>query len=255
MKKLVVVCLMLVTVALPSVSSAIGLEVAAGLWNQSPGGDIRYNGDTLDVKSDLGYGNQTRFTGRAKIDMPLIIPNIYLMATPMSFDGSGSKSAAFTFGSKTFTASAPYTSELSMDHYDVALYYGVPFLGLASLGKLNVDAGLNLRFVNLDAKIDQPSTNLHESKSFTLPVPMVYVAAQVTPIERLALEAELRAIAYNSNHFYDFIARVKYKALKLVLVDAFIAGGYRYESINIDAKDVKAGINVGGPFVELGVEF
>jgi outer membrane protein len=167
----------------------------------------------------------------------------------MEFEGTGSKSASFTFGDRTFTGNTNFTSSLQLDHYDIAFYYGLPFVKTATLNKLNVDAGLNVRFIDLKAEVKQGAIN--ESKSFTLPVPMVYVGAQFKPVEKLSIEAEIRGIAYGSNHFYDLIGRAKYK----VFGPAFISAGYRYEDIKIDTKDVKANIRFSGPFAEVGVEF
>lgn len=245
-----VVVLVLLSLALtPLPAYAIGLEVAAGMWNQSPEGTMAYQQTPLSLTDDLGYSSKLRAYGRAKIDMPLIIPNIYLMATPMSFDGAGSKNVNFLFGNKTYSGNVPFTSELVLDHYDIALYYGLPFINLATAKKLNVDAGLNLRVIDLSAKITQGA--ISESKSFAIPVPMVYLGAQLKPIDKLSLEAELRAIAYNSSHYYDLIGRVKYK----IFGPAFIAAGYRYEDISIDTEDVIASLRFGGPFAEAGVEF
>jgi hypothetical protein len=36
-----------------------------------------------------------------------------------------------------------------MDHYDVALYYSIPFLKTATLGIFNIEAGLNARIFDL----------------------------------------------------------------------------------------------------------
>jgi outer membrane protein len=119
----------------------------------------------------------------------------------------------------------------------------------ATLKKLNVDVGLNARLVDIKAEVKQGA--VQESKSLTIPLPMVYVGAQFRPINKLSLEAELRGIALGSNHFYDLIGRVKYKAIGNV----FIAAGYRYENIKIDRSDVKANLTFSGPFAEAGVEF
>ena len=35
----------------------------------------------------------------------------------------------------------------------------------------------------------------------------------------------------------------------------FIAGGWRYEDIAIDEKDIKAEVKFSGPFLEAGVDF
>ena len=105
-----------------------------GIWRQDPSGDIGYKGESLSLDNELKYDTKSKVFGRVKIDMPLVIPNIYLMATPMKFDGDGSKNANFTFGDKTFAGNAPFSSSLKLDHYDVALYYGLPFLKTATLG-------------------------------------------------------------------------------------------------------------------------
>lgn len=234
---------------IPQFALAIGFEAAAGIWNHDPSGDMRYKGETLSLGNDLKYGSETRFFGRAKIDMPLLIPNIYIMATPIEFEGTGSKNVNFTFGDRTFTGNTDFTSSLQLDHYDIAFYYGLPFVKTATLNKLNVDAGLNVRFIDMKAEVKQGA--IQESKSLTIPLPMVYVGAQFKPVKDLSLEAEVRGIAIGSNHFYDLIGRIKYK----VAGPVFISAGYRYEDIKIDKSDVKANLTFSGPFAEAGVEF
>ena len=235
-------------VVVPGIASAIGLEAALGVWNQKPQGDISLNGPSLSFEDDMKMGDKTRLYGRAKIDMPLMVPNIYLMATQTKSGGTGSRDNAFQFGDKTFSKES-FASDLTLNEYDLGLYYGVPFVKLASLGKLNVDAGVNLKVINLDVEITQKATR--ESKSFTVPIPMVYLGAQFKPLESLSIEAELRGIALSSDHYYDIIGRVKYK----VFGPAFMAAGYRYEDLQVDEKQVKTNRRLGGPFIEAGVEF
>lgn len=40
-------------------------------------------------------------------------------------------------------------------NYDITFYYGLPFVKTATLNKLNVDAGLNVRFIDLNAEVKQ----------------------------------------------------------------------------------------------------
>lgn len=237
--------------SIPQLASAVGFEAAAGIWNQDPSGDISYKGESLSVENELKYDSKTKIFGRVKIDMPLMLPNIYLMATPMKFEADGSKNASFTFGDRTFTGNVPFSSSVQLDHYDIALFYGVPFLKTATLGKLNVEVGLNARIIDFEAEINQPTTGIKESKSMTIPVPMIYLGAQFKPVNWLGFEAEARGIAYSGNHYYDLIGRVKIKPIGPI----FIAGGYRYEDIKIDKSDVKANLTFSGPFAEVGVEF
>lgn len=236
---------------LPGASSAAGIEVALGGWSQDPNGDISYKGDSLSLDRDLGYGGKTRFFGRAKIETPLFFPNVYLMATPMKFEGTGSLNIPFVFGNQTFNAKIPFSSTFRLDHYDVALYYGLPFIKTATAGKLNIDAGIDIRILDLSTSLAQSTLNIRESKNFMQPIPMVYVGAQLKPAAKLSLEAEIRAIAFNSNHFYDLIGRVKYK----VIGPAFVSAGYRHESFALSSEGVKADERFGGPFAEVGVEF
>lgn len=236
---------------MPQTAFALGIEAAIGGWSQDPSGDISYKGQSLDVGNDLKYGSKTKAMGRVKIDMPLLIPNIYLMYTPMKFDGDGSKNVNFTFGNRTFSGNVPFSSSVKLDHYDLGLYYGIPFVNTATAKKLNVDAGLNIRVIDFNAEVKQPATGITESKGLTIPLPMVYVAAQFKPIKYFAAEAEARGIAYSSNHYYDLIGRLKVKPIDNV----FVAGGYRYENIKIDQSSVKANLKFSGPFFEAGIEF
>jgi len=235
----------------PEITSAVGLELAVGGWKQDPSGDIGYKGEKLSVENELKYDSETKIFGRAKIDLPLWLPNIYLMATPMKFEEDGRKSINFTFGDRTFAADVPFSSSVRADHYDICLYYGLPFLKKATLGKLNVELGLNGRIIDFEAKIDQPTTGIKESKSLTVPVPMVYTGIQIYPVKFIGAEFEGRGIAFSSNHYYDLIGRIKIKPFK----PFFIAGGYRHEDIKIDKSDVKASLKFKGPFAEAGIEF
>ena len=235
----------------PETTPAAGLEVAVGGWRQDPSGDIGYKGEKLSVENELKYNSENKLFGRAKIDLPLWLPNIYLMVTPMKFDDEGSKSINFTFGDKTFTANVPFTSSIQADHYDICLFYGLPFLKKATFGKLNAELGLDGRIIDFKARIDQTATGIVESKSLTLLVPMVYTGIQFRPIKFIGAEVEARGIAFSSNHYYDLIGRLKIMPFR----PFFISGGYRYESIKIDERDVKATLKFKGPFIETGIEF
>jgi outer membrane protein len=251
MKKsmLSLVCLFVVSLlVLPGSAFAfLGLEVGVGYWKQDPSGTLEYQGTSLDLKNDLKFDSKYKPYARVKAELPLILPNIYLMATPMEFSGTGNKTV--TFGGQNFTAG--FDSKLKMDHYDIALYYPLPFIKTASLGVLNAELGINARIINFEGTLHQPTTGISTSKKLTLYVPMIYAGIQVKPTSSFSIEAEGRGIAYSSNHYYDIIGRLKV----MPAGPLFIGAGYRYESIKIDASDVKADIKFTGPFVEAGLVF
>jgi outer membrane protein len=252
---------MLFLLAVPASSFAIGIEAALGGWYQDPEGTLALKPisliDEIDIDKEAGYDEEFRVMGRVKIDMPLVLPNIYVMATPMMFDGTGSKGANFKFGDIQFDAALPFSSEVTLNHYDIALYYGIPFLDTATAGMLNVELGLNARIVDFNAEVTgtEAITGITrtEKESFTTAAPLVYVGAQIRPVDWLSIEGEGRGIAYSGDHYYDLIGRVKVKPLGPLPV--FISGGWRYEDIKIGIQDIEANVDIGGPFAEVGIEF
>lgn len=248
--------LLIALLLIPTFAYALGLEAGVGYWKQTPSGTFSYNAgsatDEIDLKNDAGLDAKWSMTGRVKVDTLPLLPNVYLMASPMEFTGAGAKNVTFTFGDTTFSANAPFNSKLQMDQFDVALYYPVPMLKLATMGKLNVEIGLNARLIKFAAEVDA-GNGVTDSKSLNVPLPMVYAGVQVKPIDMLSIEGEVRAVSFKGNHYYDYIGRLKVKPVPVVPL--FLGGGYRAEDVLIDVSDVKAVLKVGGPFIEAGFEF
>jgi len=249
---------LLVLVLVPAAASATGIEAAAGVWNQRPNGDFSYKPvsalDDLNVRNDLNYNDRLRVSGRIKIETPLFFPNVYLMATPMNFSGTGSKNATFQFGDTTFNGNVPFNSQLRLDHYDLALYYAIPGLKKATGSHLNVEIGVDARLFDLKASVtgtDGGGSVMTQSKTLVAPVPLLYVGFQVKPVKWFALEGEARGVTYGANHYYDIVGRAKFKPYGPI----FAASGYRYEKLDMDIDDIKAHVSFGGPFGEVGVEF
>ncbi len=255
MKKLLmfISLVFLFTMVMPSQSFSAGVEFAVGVWDQSPQGQLSFEEidefDILDLEDDLNYDDETRIFARLKIDMPLVIPNIYLMATPMEFDGTGQKN--FNFGGTEFTGD--FFSELTLDHLDLALYYGLPFVETATAETFNIEVGINVRIYDFEGTIvgDSFGVTVEESESFTAPIPMVYLAAQLRPLKKLAIEAEARGVIFGDDKVYSLIGRLKWKFLK----PFFIAGGYRYDKIDIEEDDFTLDIDFSGVFGEAGFAF
>lgn len=138
--------------SIPAVTFALGIEASIGGWRQDPGGYLSYKGDRIDVDQDLRYGKRDMVFARLKVDTPLTIPNFYFMASQTKFSRLGQKDVNFEFGGKTFTANTPFYSEIKLDHYDLALYYGLPGINTLTMGILNVELGLNARIFRVFQK-------------------------------------------------------------------------------------------------------
>jgi hypothetical protein len=102
-------------------------------------------------------------------------------------------------------------TSLTLNEYDLALFYGIPFVGVATLGRLNVDIGLNLRLIEVEAEMK--SSLQSEIQKETIPLPMVFVAAQFKPIDIIALEAEIRALSVGDADVVSVLARLRYNSL------------------------------------------
>jgi outer membrane protein len=229
-------------------SFALGLEVAVGGWAQSPSGQLGYQPpfDSLDLESDLGYDDETPLFARVKLDLP-ILPNFYFMATPMEFEGNGSK--IFSFGGASFNQ--PFYSKTTMDHYDVAMYFEVPLLETASLNTFNIEFGIDVRMLEVDMTIRELAPGAAEQFSESLVFPMLYLGFQFKPVDSLAFEVEFFGSEYNDNSYYDFIGRVKYNFTGPV----FLSAGYRIEQLEIDDSGILADLEFSGPFAEAGLDF
>lgn len=226
----------------------VSVEGAVGGFMPSPSGYFQYDGGTVgDVESLLGLDSETFPAARLRVELPLIIPNIYLMATPMEFEGN--LSGEFKFGDDTFDAGADTT--LTINQYDAAFFYGVPFLGMATLGRVGLDFGLNLRMIELEAEMTDSITSAKTSESLTVPVPLLFVAAQLNLIGGFALEAEVRGLDVGYASVISAIGRVKYNTLGPL----FVAAGYRHEEVTVDEDDFDVDITFAGPFAEVGFSF
>jgi outer membrane protein len=235
-------------------------EVAVGGWQQSLGGELGYeiedsDDDIINLEQDFDFDDELRLFGRAKIELPLFFPNFYLISAPMDFEGTGSKSVEIKYGDVTFASGADLDTKLTMNMYDFALYWAIPVLKTATDGIFNIDLGLNVRILDLEATIsgeDAVSANVvEESASGTIPVPMLYVAFQIEPIDEFAIEVEGRGLSIGDNKLYSLIGRLRYNFYG----PAFVTAGYRYDKLEIDEEDILVDVNFGGPFAELGLFF
>jgi outer membrane protein len=250
MKKMyAMLCLAVLVLSFPTSSSAllgvVDIEAAVGGWYVSPSGDMKYN---TAAKSDLedvfGFEEEVFPMGRVKVDLP-VVPVIYAMATPMEFKGDSE--ANFSFNGENFATGAK--TKLTLDHADLALYYGVPFLGLATLGTVHVNAGINIRVY--DVKAEMKDNDSSESMDMTIPLPMLYVSADISPVDAFAIEGEVRALSFGYGQVLSAIARLRLNAFGPL----FVAAGYRYDDISLDKDDFEADFEVSGPFAEVGFKF
>jgi outer membrane protein len=236
------------------------LEVGVGVWEQNVKGDLYYNlysqPDEADMEDDLDLEDDTRGTGYLKLDLPLF-PTLYLGVTPMDFEGTGIMDDPYVFGDKTFLAGRPVNTDIILNHFDVGLYYSLTIPDFALLKKVKMDLGVNFRNADLDVEVrgtvdgEDGETLARESQNYTLVLPMLYGAMQITPVDSLSLEFEGRGVTLSSDHLVSLLGKVKYR----VHGPFFVSAGYRFDSIRLDEDDLNVDCTVSGVFCETGCEF
>lgn len=242
-----------------SLSHAVEVEVAVGGWRQNLSGNFSYQAldstDLIDLEDNLTFDDETVPFGRIRIETPGFIPNFHLVGAPAEFEGSGSKSVAVKFGDTTFNANTALTSKVQAIQYDIGIFWGLPFIKTATVGKLNVDVGLNVRIADLEVEITGTSgaSTVTERESLLVPVPMLYLAVQFAPIDAISIEAEGRGISIGGNSFYSLTGRLRFQFPG----PFFVAGGYRLDKLDVDedVDELIADIELAGPFVEVGLSF
>ena len=232
---------------LASPAGAAEIEAAVAYWGQAPAGSLSYQGDNLDLKRNLNYGEQGKVQVRLKVHMPAFLPNAYFMATFSKFTAQSTLSHPFTFGQVAFNGGQTFSSILKLNHYDLAAYYSL--LPRPVRGLVNVEAGVNARVVDFVAQIDQGATEVLQTS--TIVVPLLYIGAQFKPVRSVSLEAETRGMVFAREHYLDIIGRVKFFPMR----PFFVAAGYRYDEMRLKRHDINASVKLAGPFVEAGAAF
>lgn len=230
-------------------------EISAGYIKQDISGWIQYKGDKIDVEKDLRLGNENSYFVKLKLEHSVpILPNLKFQFLNMSFSGTGKVSKNFTFGNITVNVNNRVHTDLDMDHYDIILFYNLPFISISHI--LDAELGLNVRVVDFYAKVKDLDTGYEDSKSGTIPIPMLHASVEFKPISYFSILAEGNGVAYEGSSFYDITGELRIKPFRSTVVDLFLGLGYKYEKIKIDdISDVSSDIKIKQPFIEAGVLF
>lgn len=236
------------TVALMMATSAnafmgINAEVGAGAWIPELSGDatvkianttstVDFSSANMDDKSASGnnyyYADFSHFVP--------IIPNIRAEKLNYKIDSSSG-------------------AKVDMKQTDIIAYWGVPLVGLATAGVLNINFGLDAK--NLKGTIATSSGN---PKSFDETLPLGYLNAKVSiPFAPINLEATTKMISYDGSSISDNEAKVSVKLpIPLPLIDFKVDLGYRAQNVTISDKLVgglKADVDAKGMFFGMSAKF
>jgi outer membrane protein len=251
----------LLSLGLLTSSNAIPLvdgEFYGGYISQDPSGWFQYKGTGVDIEKDLGLGREGSYFVKAKLEPSIpFVPNIYLQFINMDFSGTGYLQREIEIDGKKYLAGQRVYTDLKMDHYDIGLYYNVPFINTLTAGIVDLEAGLDVRIIDFEAKVTDDA-NRTAVASATIPLPLLYVGAEIKPpvINFVSVVAEGKGIKYSNNYYYEFSAEVRFKPAGLMVVDPFVAVGYKYERLRVDDIDsTYSDIKIKQPYIAAGILF
>ncbi len=225
--------LLLLTASMPVQAAPLGFKLAGavGVWYASPGGSA----DGLDLDADTSFN--LNLWARFEHPVPLL-PDVKLEYTPTKFDGG------------------KQSSELELKMLDLTAYWHIPLLNTLSAGVFDLTFGLGARVYDSQLSYDNPVFGrISPSADGTLP--FLYVGGRLSPMDELALVAELRGFSYDDNSTFDAVLKAEYFPFGEVF---FLGGGYRYLTLENDKsvanpQDLKLDMNLGGFFIETGFSF
>jgi len=242
--------------------SFVGGEVSLELWNQDPKGYIQYPADLgtpLDLDEHLRLGDETRFSGKVKLELPSFFPNLYFAYTNVDFSGSG-YAEGVRFGDYVFNATVNTT--VKANQYDLGFYYHLPFVKNAFL---DPEVGLVLKVVDFEATVSGRATLANnpavsgyysETVSETVPLPLLYLHLGVYPLPYAGLLGEFKGLKVGDDYFYEYSVALRITPLSFSLGKPFLQAGYRYQRIRLkDVGDTNADVRVGGFYGGIGLSF
>ncbi len=258
MKRLVALVLVFSAVFVPAANALplADFDVSVGMARPAPSGDFKYGSGstitTMNLKDTLNMdtGSSTILRLDVKHAIP-ILPNIYIHHLPIKVEGAKDLASSVTFGTQTFSATTRVTSVLDMGQDDVGLYYSIPLVKSLTVNMLELKAGLNVRVMNFKASLASALPAKSEEKSFTAPIPMLYLGLDLNPIDLFSINAEVKTLSVGGNGITDYAAELRIKPLRIL----YIGVGYASETIKIDSNDINANISFAEPYVVVGAQF
>lgn len=257
-KKLLSISAIFALTTFANAGAILDFEAGTGVWMASPSGTIKYDstqaGTSVNLKNlGLDTTNNSYYYADFNHFVP-IIPNIRVEKQNLSISGT-STGQAFIFGGTTFNTNQTVKTDLKLTQNDFIFYWGVPGLKLATAGILDVNLGVDLKYIQGGKMtIDNKTADLDAI------IPMGYLNAVVNvPFAPISISATAKQITYKNSSIKDNSAKLSYKLpLPMPLIDIKLEAGYKQQTIEISDKlvdNVNANIDNSGMFFGLNAKF
>ncbi len=249
-----VLILIVCSYSLSFAAPLIDFSVSGGISKHSPSGTFNYDGDLLDLRETLDLGNSTGTALKLKLEHPVpIVPNFYFHYIPSSFEGEKRSTTSIDYGGSTFDINTIVKTNLEINRNDLGIFYNIPLIKTATTGILDIEFGINARFLNFMGELQGTVSGLSDSedKSLSIVIPMVYAGIHISPIKKVTVSTELKWLDVGGNSMVDYEVELRIKPISFLSISA----GYFSEKIKIDSDDLKTDIKISGPYGMIGIEF
>ena len=110
MNKKLIAASLLAAAPLASQADILGAHAGAYVWQQKWSGDVRANGDSLDVERDLGYDDDSGSSFYVALEHPIIfIPELRLQRTELEISERNDFQRRSTLPAPRLTSTIPST--------------------------------------------------------------------------------------------------------------------------------------------------
>ncbi|MHC4944007.1 MAG: porin family protein [Planctomycetota bacterium] len=221
------------------------LDMEAKAVDTGPGGiEI---GEKIDVVEDLGVDDDEFIGGRLKW---FTGDNSWIRFEyiPIDYDSDELITRTFTFNGNIYPVNTRVITDLELEY--MRLGWGWQFIAIGDTFKAGTL--LEAKGYLIDASLDAPDVNIHDSDSFDIVLPTVGLVANFTPLEMLEIFGEASGISAGSYGWsVDAEAGVKFVPIEMVTIFA----GYRYLTFDLEVDDDEADVDLTGPYAGVSVRF
>jgi len=208
----------------------------------TPGSDVNLK-DNLDVGTEAVPSVEV-FGGLGR-------SHLGLTYTPINYSGSTTLGTQINFAGQTFPVGTRVDSDLKLRMLD--LEYRFTALDLENImAGFSLDAILQVKYIDGEAKIAAPALGREGKQSIQLPIPMVGVGAHIgLLLNLLEARAKVTGITYSGNYLYEALADISVTPFPFLDIHA----GYKVIRVHLDRDDLFLNANFAGPYLALTVSW
>jgi len=236
-------------------ADVLRVEMGGGVWKNELSGNIKSGialVDTIDVHV-LNYEKESKGYVWLNIKHPVpVLPNLRLEYAAVDY--SGTSTVSFDYDGQTYAAGS--TSDLTLDQFDIIMYYNV----LDNTAWTTLDLGLDVKVIQSEFNASDSGSTTTVNESHTVPLPMLYGRLRFEiPGVDIGVEGSMKYTAYKDSNAMDYAVKADYTLVDVLPVDVGLEVGYRFQKFEVDGDDFSidttSNLEVDGVFAGATIKF